>query len=66
MKFNISLIEYVTPLKIYIFLFLLTGLLIIGMSKNNDYDDEEELKYNDPYYNRFDKLNNYDVRDVYL
>ena len=64
MKFNISLVKFVTPLKIYIFLFLLTGLLIIGMSKNNK--EDYESKYNDPYYNRYDKINNYQVRDIYL
>jgi hypothetical protein len=65
-KFELSR-EFFTPLKIYIILFLITSILIIGLSKSNDEDDDKYYsKYDDPYYNRFDKINRYQVKDVYL
>lgn len=67
MDIKTSLIKFVTPLRVYIFLFLLTGLLIIGMSKNNDEDEDNYYsRYDDPYFNRYDKLDKYEIKDIYI
>jgi hypothetical protein len=58
-----------SPLKIYIILFFITIILIIGISKSYDKDEDEynyKTKYDDPYFNRFDKIDRYEVKDIYL